>query len=38
LILGCRGNNGLSLLFGMINSGGVQSIESGFDLFLSVKI
>ena len=38
LILGCRGSSGLSLLPGMINSGGVQSTESGLDRFLSENI
>ena len=34
-MLGCRGNSGLSLDPGMINSGGVQSIESGLYTFFS---
>ena len=35
-MLGCRGRTGLSLVPGIIKSGGVQSSESGFERFFSV--
>ena len=35
-MLGCRGRTGLSLVPGIMKSGGVQSSESGFERFFSV--